>query len=113
MLVVPTRKWVRSRGQTALARLRIGHTRLTHSYLMSGEYQPYCDDCLMPLIIRHLLVDCPSLLELRQRFLFIVFFLFSVVFSVVFFVFSHLSLVFYGLCSIPCDPTGRSTTVAV
>ena len=39
------------RLQTALARLRIGHTRLTHSYLMSGEYQPYCDDCLVPLYI--------------------------------------------------------------
>ena len=32
------------RLQTALARLRIGHTRLTHSYLKSGEHQPYCDD---------------------------------------------------------------------
>ena len=58
------------RLQTALARLRIGHTRLTHSYLMSGEYQSYCDDCLMPLTVRHLLVECPSLVELRQRFLY-------------------------------------------
>ena len=58
------------RLQTALARLRIGHTRLTHSYLMSGEFQPYCDDCLVPLTVRHLLVGCPSLVELRQRFLY-------------------------------------------
>ena len=58
------------RLQTVLARLRIGHTRLTHSYLMSGEYQPYCDDCLVPLTVWHLLVECPSLVELRQRFLY-------------------------------------------
>ena len=58
------------RMQTALACLRIGHTRLTHSYLMSGEYKPYCDACLVPLIVRHLLVECPSLVELRQRFLY-------------------------------------------
>ena len=58
------------RLQTALARLRIGHTRLTHSFLMSGEYQPYCDDCLLPLTVRDLLVECPSLVELRQRFLY-------------------------------------------
>ena len=56
------------RLQTALARLRIGHTRLIHSHLMSGEYQPFCDDCLVPLTVRHLLVECPSLVELRQRF---------------------------------------------
>ena len=57
--------------QTALAGLPIGYARLTHSHLMSGEYQPYCDDCLVPLTIRHLLVECPSLVELRQRFLYL------------------------------------------
>ena len=58
------------RSQTCLARLRIGHSRLTHSYLMSRDYQPYCDDCLVPLTIRHLLVECPSLGDLRDRFLY-------------------------------------------
>ena len=58
------------RSQSVLARLRIGHTRLTHSYLMSGDPQPFCDDCLVPITVRHLLVECPSLVELRQRFLF-------------------------------------------
>ena len=58
------------RSQTALARLRIGHTRLTHSYLMSDDHQPYCDDCLVPLTVRHLLVECPSLGDLRLRYLY-------------------------------------------
>ena len=57
------------RTQTALARLRIGHTHLTHSYLLSGDHQPYCDDCLVPLTVRHLLAECLSLIELRHRFL--------------------------------------------
>ena len=58
------------RLQTTLTRLRIGHTCLTHSYLMSGEYQPYCGDCLVPLTVRHLLVECPSFVGPRQRFLY-------------------------------------------
>ena len=58
------------RSQTALTRLRIGHTRLTHSYLMSGDPQPDCEDCLVPLTVRHLLVECPSLGDLRCRFLY-------------------------------------------
>ena len=55
--------------QVALCRLRIGHTRLTHGYLMAGDLQPFCDDCLVPLTVRHLLVECPSLAELRVRYL--------------------------------------------
>lgn len=58
------------RHQTALVRLRIGHTRLTHGFLMSRDYQPYCDDCLVPLTVRHLLIECPSLADLRIRYLY-------------------------------------------
>jgi len=58
------------RAETALSRLRMGHTRLTHSFLVSGDVQPYCDDCLVPLTVRHLLVECPSLGELRDRYLY-------------------------------------------
>ncbi|MPC09761.1 hypothetical protein E2C01_002379 [Portunus trituberculatus] len=32
--------------------------------------RPYCDDCLVPLKGRHLLVECPSLMDLRQRYLY-------------------------------------------
>ena len=58
------------RAQTLLARLRLGHTRLTHSYLMSRDHVPYCDDCLVPLTVRHILVECPSLIDLRHRYLY-------------------------------------------
>ncbi|MPC41109.1 hypothetical protein E2C01_034693 [Portunus trituberculatus] len=51
-------------SQTLLARLRIGHT-----YLTQRDPQPYCEDCLVPLSVQHLLVECPSLIELRYRYL--------------------------------------------
>ena len=57
------------RWETAFCRLRIGHTRLTHKYLMSGDHQPFCEDCLVPLTIKHLIVECPSLGDIRRRFL--------------------------------------------
>ena len=31
--------------------LRIGHTRLTHSYLLSGDDQPTCSTCGHPLTV--------------------------------------------------------------
>ena len=55
--------------EIVMCRLRIGHTRLTHGYVMNREYEPYCHDCIVPLTIRHLLVECPSLGELRNQFL--------------------------------------------
>ncbi|MPC76514.1 hypothetical protein E2C01_070930 [Portunus trituberculatus] len=42
---------------------------LTQRYLLTRDPQPYCDDCLVPLTVRHLLVECPSLIELRHRYL--------------------------------------------
>lgn len=57
------------RWETALVRLRIGHSRLTHGFLMEGVPPPFCDDCLVPLTVRHLLVECPSLGDLRRRYL--------------------------------------------
>ncbi|MPC66277.1 hypothetical protein E2C01_060424 [Portunus trituberculatus] len=37
------------RTQIVLARLRIGHTYLTQSYLLTRDPPPYCDDCQVPL----------------------------------------------------------------
>ena len=53
--------------EVILSRLRIGHTRMTHGFLMSGDHQPFCEDCLVPLTVRHLMVECPSLLDERER----------------------------------------------
>ncbi|MPC58597.1 hypothetical protein E2C01_052604 [Portunus trituberculatus] len=56
------------RAQTLLARLHIAHTYLTLRYLLTRD--PHPDDCLVPLTVRHLLVECPSLIELRHRYLY-------------------------------------------
>ncbi|MPD03620.1 hypothetical protein E2C01_099262 [Portunus trituberculatus] len=58
------------RAQTLLARLRIGHTYLTQRYLLTMDPQTYCDEGLVLLTVRHLLVECPSLIELRHRYLY-------------------------------------------
>ena len=51
--------------EVKLARLRMGHTHLTHHHLMERREQPYCDDCLVPLTVRHLIAECPSLQHIR------------------------------------------------
>ncbi|MPC65521.1 hypothetical protein E2C01_059657 [Portunus trituberculatus] len=58
------------RLQTLLVGLRIGHTYLTQRYLLTKDPQTYCDDCLVPFTVRHLIVECPSLTDLRHRYLY-------------------------------------------
>ena len=59
---VPDRRW-----SITLTRLRIGHSPLTHGYLMEGSGMPFCEDCIVPLTIKHILVECPNFAELRHR----------------------------------------------
>ena len=46
------------REEIALARLRIGHTRVTYSCLLKHEERPYCIGCDTPFTVRHFLLDC-------------------------------------------------------
>ena len=39
--------------EVVLARLRIGHSFITHSYLLKGEEQPTCVPCDTPFTIKH------------------------------------------------------------
>lgn len=55
------------RMETVLCRLRIGHTRLTHGYLMERSAAPYCEYCLVPLTVRHLIAECPSYDVMRHQ----------------------------------------------
>jgi len=48
--------------------LRIGHTRLTNSYLLKGESQPVCEACHSSLAVKHILVDCTHYSVARQRY---------------------------------------------
>ena len=46
------------KDETSLNRLRIGHTRLTHGYLMSKDKPPYCEACGQRLTVKHILTEC-------------------------------------------------------
>lgn len=57
------------RMEVVLCRLRIGHSLLTHGFLMERGPPPYCVDCLVPLTVKHIIAECPSFLaERRARF---------------------------------------------
>ena len=56
------------RDDIVLTRLRIGHSRLTHKYLLAGEPPPECYSCNEVLTVRHLLLDCVDFNDIRQRF---------------------------------------------
>ena len=49
-----------------LFRLRIGHTDITHSYLLRQEQPPWWVGCHTPYSVRHLLIDCIDLTPKRQ-----------------------------------------------
>ena len=48
-------------------RLRIGHTRLTYSFLLSGDDLPECGTCQCPLTVKHILVECANLKDIRNK----------------------------------------------
>ena len=70
------RKWNSSnhpdrRTSIILTRLRIGHTHITHNFLMkSGEDRqiPICEACQANLSVKHILTECPGLAEERRAF---------------------------------------------
>ena len=39
-----------------LNRLKIGHTRLTHGHLMARRERDFCEDCLVPLTVPHIII---------------------------------------------------------
>ena len=45
------------RYEVVLTRVRIGYTLATHGRLMQRRPQPFCDDCLVPLTVKHIAND--------------------------------------------------------
>ena len=59
------------KDEIVLHRIRIGHTRLTHSYLMEGRdgVQPQCFYCDADLIsIKHLMLDCLHFKNTQKKY---------------------------------------------
>lgn len=50
--------------QIVLTRIKIGHTRLTNSFMLTGTRQPRCDLCNVRLTMKHILLRCSS----RQKY---------------------------------------------
>ena len=53
------------RQDIAITRTRIGHSFLTHSYLISKEPQPICEPCHTALTIKHIIEECPLYSKIR------------------------------------------------
>ena len=51
--------------QVTITRLRIGHSRLMHSFILKQEQQP--QTCQTPCTIKHLLLECKVFNDTRKR----------------------------------------------
>ena len=56
------------REEVILARLRIGHTHITHSHLLKGEDVPVCPTCKVQLTTKHILLNCNNLKHIRTKY---------------------------------------------
>ena len=57
------------RIETVLARLRLGHTNITHVYLMQGQTEPpECDRCRVTITVNHLLLECRKYVTIRNKY---------------------------------------------
>ena len=58
----------RRRDETVLHRLRIGHSYLTHSFLLKQNDHPECTTCSCALTVEHILLHCPALSSSRLKY---------------------------------------------
>lgn len=56
------------REEIVLARIRIGHTYITHNFLLKGEQIPVCSTCAVPLTVKHILIDCADFAISRKKY---------------------------------------------
>ena len=52
-----------------LARLRLGHTNITHIYLKRGQMEPSeCDRCRVTITAKHLLFECRKYVTICNKY---------------------------------------------
>ena len=57
------------RIETVLTWLRLGHTNITHVYLMQGQTEPpECDRCRVTITVKHLLLECRKYVTIRNKY---------------------------------------------
>ena len=52
--------------ETVMVRLHIGHSFITHSFLLKAEEPPVCIGCDKRLTIEHILLTCSDCIEIRE-----------------------------------------------
>ena len=52
--------------ETVMARLHVGHSFITHSFLLKDEEPPMCIGCDKRLTIQHILLTCSDFIEIRE-----------------------------------------------
>jgi hypothetical protein len=55
------------RDELIIHRLRIGHTRFSHSRLVKGESPAVCIGCDSPLTVQYIFVDCVEFARCRSK----------------------------------------------
>ena len=53
--------------EVILARLRIGHTQITHNYLLKNEEPPICTACEEQFTVKHILLNCIDLSQIQAK----------------------------------------------
>ena len=53
--------------QTMMNRIKIGHSKLTHSYIIKKEMAPQCDQCKTKLTINHIILECKKYEAIRHK----------------------------------------------
>ena len=59
---------LRRRDEVIITRCRIGHSQITHSFLLKGEDPPECVFCQCPLTVKHLLLECGDTAYIRYTY---------------------------------------------
>ena len=54
--------------QTNITRCRIGHTRITLSYILKNEQAPFCIPCNEPFTVKHFLITCAEFNYIRTKY---------------------------------------------
>ena len=55
------------KDSVVFTRLRIGHSALTHSYILTQDEKPFCISCNADLTIKHILTECIEFSNTRKK----------------------------------------------
>ena len=56
------------REPVVLTRYRVGHSYVTHSYLLNGDPVPVCIQCDCVFSVKHILLDCIDFNDARKKY---------------------------------------------